>query len=609
MRYDRYGFFLYICKRNLTINSGSEMKKIIAISILFIGIAVQLVANDEIFKAMHDEINRSMNALQLEGLKKPYYIEYTLKTDGNGSISSVLGETVASNNSTSAMLTVRVRVGSYRFDNTNFFDIGLNFFGSRDDEEIFINRTIPVELDYVALRRELWLATDAAYKQSAEIFSKKEASLKNKIRKDTTWDFTQIDKPVSSIDTAPVPKFDIAKYEQLANDVSKIFANFPAINSSAVSVEYLPETTYYMNSEGVQYVRNSSLTGIEITAFAQAEDGMPVSNYYSAYSNDPNDLPSKDSIIKSAKSIAAVINNSLQVGSIDESYSGPVLITGQAACEVLAQTFVPNLIAQRELASDVGFSMGDRNMAFQSKIGGRVLPEFMSVEDLPSLKEFDKTKLAGSYQIDDEGVLPQDIVLVNNGFLKTLLSDRVPTKRIKQSNGHKRDGAPMYSNVRITADKKYQMSDSDLKKYLIKLCKDRELPYGIIIRKIANQNIMQTTLYQISGGLFDFPRGEGVMLPIEAYKVYPNGKEELVRGVQLAGFSAQTFKDIIKTGDNYYVHNILAPSVVASFVTGGSPFIPASIISCDLLFEDAELRKIDKDYKRPPILSNPIGLK
>lgn len=593
-------------------NLNSFIKTIIIAVIAVLSISFSLSANNEIFKAMQDEMTRSMKELKLETLQKPYFIEYSITVNRNNSVAGTLGEITSVDNKTSAFLNVTVRVGTYKFDQKNFFDPGLSFFGSSDEEEDYVRRRIPIELDYKTLRRELWLATDAAYKEAAELYSKKEAALKNQIQKDTTWDFAK-QKPVKFSDTSKLPDFDVDYAKNLIKESTKILLDFKNINISTANYYYEPKTIYYLNSEGTQYTKNESVAGFEISAFSQANDGMPLYNFYIALGNYPADLPNKDSLIKATREMAILLDNLLKAPSVDDSYSGPILFSDQAVCETFAQSFIPCLTAQREAVQGDGFrfSGNESSKAFQTKIGGRVLPEFLSVEDLPNLTNFNKIKLVGSYKIDDEGVLPEDVVLIKDGYLKTLLSDRKPIKRIPESNGHNRSSTPMVSNVKIEADKKYQSNEKDLKNQLIKLCKQRDLPFGIIVKKVANTHIVSTTIYRMTKGGIEYPRSDGGKLqPIEVYKIYTDGREELVRGGQLAGMSTAAFKDIIKTGNSFYVHNMmLIPpfSMSSGFLIS---YMPVSIIAPNnLLFEDAELQVIDKNFKKPPYLSNPVGLK
>jgi predicted Zn-dependent protease len=561
---------------------------------------------DMILDAMDAEIQRSMRDLKVGDLARPYHIEYLLKIRRSASVHAVLGTVEDVDSGITATLTVRVRVGGPRFDNTNFFDVSLGFFGSSDDEEGFKNRRIPFEISSDVLRRELWLATDACFKQAVEIYAKKESALKNRTRTDTTWDFAYF--PGASVTSTPaLPEPNVPSMVSLVERLSAVFRSYPSISSSRVGMEVVPEEVYYVNSEGRRLVKHESFTGVEIIATTQAPDGMPLAQTYAAYGSAPKDLPSADSLIRAAEATAKRLAAQVQAPTI-EAYSGPVLFLDQAAAGIVGQFFAPNLVAQRPPLSEGGFSTNDRSMAFQNKIGARVLPEFLSVDAVPSRARDNGRPVAGHFVLDDEGMPAEDLTLVDKGYLRTLLSSRVPTKRVKGSNGHMRGGGAMFGVLDIRCvDKKRMLSDADLKKRLLKLVKDRDLPYGIIVRTTMDQNLLFTGVFRQLGADLPITPGEGKIGLLEAYRVYPDGREELIRGVEAAGIAPATFKDILAVSTSTTVHNFLAPSVVPAFITGGSSYLIASIITPDLLFEDCEVRPLEGDMPKPPSMTNPIA--
>lgn len=560
-----------------------------------------------IIRALDDEMRRNMMELKLGDLERPYHMEYTLTLRRRVGCHAILGNVEDIDSGTTATVNVKIRVGGPRFDNTNFFDVGLGFFGSSDDEESFRNRSIPFEMNYENLRRELWLATDACYKQSVELYAKKQAAIKNRTRTDTTWDFFYMaPEELTDLDNGQLTA-SVGDARRLCVEASGIFKNYPDIQSSRVGFEFVPEEVYYVNSEGRRAHKFDVFCGMEMIAASQASDGMPVAETYAAYAIRPGDLPAKDSLLRAAETMARKLTSIVKAPTI-EAYSGPVIFEGQAAGEIMAQIFAPNLVAQRSPLSDGGFSTNDRYQAFQNKIGGRVLPEFMSARAVPSQKTIGGQPVAGHYMIDDEGMRAMDVALVDKGYLKTLLSSRVPTKRIRITNGHQRGGAAMVSVIEfMNNDNKRALDDKGLKTRLLKLVKDRELPYGIIVRKALNQNLLFTGIFPMMGTDFPIPQGESKMGIVEAYRLYPDGREELIRGTEAAGLSASIFKDIIATGRATRVHNLLAPAVNPAFLTGGSSYTIATMATPDLLFEDIEIKPIEGDFPKPPILPNPLA--
>jgi hypothetical protein len=564
-------------------------------------------SHETILRALRDEAQRSMRDVRLPGVPAPYYVEYSVVDRTEYHIRAQFGTLAEAQQRSDRSLNSSVRVGTPKVDNTNFFDVGLGFFGSSDDEESFRNRRVALDADYNALRRELWLATDAAFKQSAEIFAKKNAALQNRAEQDSLPDFVVL-PPERRIDTSSAPVFSMAEWQRIVTEVSAIAKQFPALQNSAVNIEYIPERRYFVSSEGREYVKLSISCGIEIIASTQAGDGMPLANTYSVYAKSPAQLPSLDSLKKVMTELCTTLTLLTKAPKLD-AYSGPVLFEGQAAGELFAQGFLPYLPTQRPMLAERGMPDNQRNTAFQNKIGGRVLPEFMSVTAKPTVEEFvngtQHVSLFGSYKIDDDGIPAESPTIVDKGYLRTLLSSRIPHKRIKKSNGHQRGGAPMFGVIDISAERTKQFSSAELKKRLLKLCKDRELPFGIIVRKAINPNILYTTLFGLTGGDFPVMRGEGTMSLIEVYKVYADGKEELIRGAEAAGIVPQTFKDILALSKQKTAYNFYALSVTPSFFTGGAQFLSASIITPDVMIEDMEIRSLDGNFSKPPIAGHP----
>ena len=579
--------------------------------ILFSSLALlspTLVAKEEIMSAMRDEMTRSMNDLHIQDLKKPYFIEYTVRFNSNYQITSVFGmrldEQIVIPN---AIVNVNVRVGDYKFDNSNFVDVTSMFTTTDDDDESFEMRRVPIDLDYNILRRELWLATDNAYKDAAEEYAKKEATMKGVTRKDTTWDFSKV-IPIKTLDTFSLPEFDNAKFESIANSASEVFLNYPEFTTGRVIIQYRPNIVYYMNSEGSEYIKNYSFMRIIAFAVAQTKEGEYVYDYYSLVCNSPADFPTKDSILQAAKQVSENVNNLLKAKTIEKNYAGPILFTEQAACELISSVLAPNFAAQKMVSSSMNIFDNRGGNEFQTKIGLRVLSKFITVEDLPSLKEFNKIKLVGSYNIDDESVKPSDVVLVEKGILKTLLSSRSPTEAVQNSNGRKRESSVNISNLKISAtDKQKQLSEANLKKELIKLCKEMGLPFGILVKNIVDRNIYNDYISDfVSVSVNDFASyfnrqigGRGnVKNAVRAYKVYLDGKEELIRDAELIQLSVRAFREVLNVGDRPYVYNTL---IQIRYVN----LLAASIISPSLLFEEGELSMPTKSTKKPSMLAKP----
>ncbi|MCX7930108.1 MAG: metallopeptidase TldD-related protein [Chlorobi bacterium] len=586
------------------------MRQILAFVVFAIGTSVW-AANmppwvGDVQRAFRDELRRSVDSLSIPSLKRPYYIEYTLRYRWTTRAKASFGGLLDSARAESARLTVGIRVGSPERDNTNFFDAALLFFGGDDREENYRNRLVPYQLDYRVVRRNLWLATDAAFKAAVEQYAKKEAALKNRVQQDTTPDFVLL-PPVTLADTTdPIPEVNLQHVAEQIQRVSAIARHYPAIQNATVTFEHLPELVIYANSEGRTFVKLYRQAGIEIIATAQSPDGMPLAQTYAAYSRTLDELPAWDSLERAMHHVAQRLSTQVAAVPMSEAYSGPVLFCRQAAAELFAQVFAPNLVAQRTWLTERGVQEQERYTALQNKIGARVTAEFLSVESTPTLAFIGKTAAAGAYHIDDEGVEPTPLTLVRGGYLENLLSSRVPTRRVRSSNGRMRGGGAMYDVLQVRCnDRRRAVGERELIARMIEILDRRGLQYGYIVSEVLDQNLLYTAVYSQTNGTF--PVGSEDQIPaLEVERLWRNGKRERVRGVFIAPGGYRVFRDVIAVGKSTYVHNLLAPSVISPYRTGGAQYVIATVASPDILVEDVELRPVEGGYPTPPLIASPL---
>jgi len=82
--------------------------------------------------------------------------------------------------------------------------------------------------------------------------------------------------------------------------------------------------------------------------------------------------------------------------------------------------------------------------------------------------------------------------------------------------------------------------------------------------------------------------------PLLMFKVFPDGREELVRGAEMARIDLKTFKRIVAAGNRPFVLN-------SAGAAGYTIAVPA------ILFEEIDLATIDRDFDKPPILPSPLA--
>ena len=578
----------------------------------FLFTAPLLAADDVVARAMHDELERSMQKLQLENLQKPYFIAYRIVESETCTVSASFGALVINyctpptEDRHGRQLGVEVRVGDYTRDNTNFYAFRMQASGV---VRTISGAQIPMDDNYDEIRRELWLATDSAYKEALDVYAKKKAALENRTR---TGDAPDFSKETALKDTQDAPKLNW-KPEQIVNDVkalSAIFRSTPGIADSEVKFTGSNSFVRYENSEGTTFTRRESLATYQASANTQAVDGMPLSDCEVVHSRTTTGIPSKEEMANRVKSLAARLEK-LRAASTIDRYTGPVLFEGQAAGELVAQALgngiygLPRLVVDDSRFESVFAS--DRG-SFADKVGGKVLPESFSLIDDATLRTFAGKLLLGGYNVDEDGVKARANVLVEKGVMKQLLRSRALIPNTTASTASRRAGTGASpSNLILNTDK--PVSAEQIRTELINLVKARGKEYGIIVRRVANWSLAASLnrgrMVIITSSGADAVEIEPI---IEAYKIFPDGREELVRNLKVTGLTLASFKDITAATDANVVYSApfrakrMAPSRGMPFVMGQ---LLVSVVTPSLLFDDMTLQKPTGEVPNLPFTKHP----
>jgi TldD protein len=234
-----------------------------------------------------------------------------------------------------------------------------------------------------------------------------------------------------------------------------------------------------------------------------------------------------------------------------------------------------------------------------------VLPESFDVTDDPTRTEWNGRPLFGSYQVDLEAVRPKPLKLVEKGMLKGYLLTRQPVRGFEGSNGRARlpggfGGIATISNLFVTSNETGPVAG--LKQKLIELCKTRSKPYGILVRKMDFPSTgSMGEMRSLAGG----QQGRPVSLPLLVYRVYPDGREELVRGMRFRNFNARSLKDILAAGDDANVLEYMENGAPFALIGAGATTTEASVIAPSILIDDLELHPIEGELPRLPLVSPP----
>lgn len=576
--------------------------------------------NDQTLRAMRDEMARAKTRLELkipgtDTPVRPYYVEYRLLDLDFREISGEFGALLNSNHARSRFMDVEARVGSYKLDSSNFI--------SDDGFRGFIGSTgsVGIDRDYDSLRQDLWIATDQAFKEAVETYSRKQAYLSSLARQSDINDFSKTE-PVHQIEPLVMADWSNRDWEKEVRETSGALRAFPQIYEGRVTYYLVFATEYLVTSEGTEIRTNRSFAAIESGMNALADDGMPINDFYATYAVRPVDLPAPDAVRKSLNVTGSELM-ALRSAPAAQDYTGPVLFEARAAAPLLAQILGPAVNGARPPVSftpvmeQLLSGLGGKS-DWITRIGARVLPASVTVVDDPGAKEFHGTPLLGAYAVDDEGVRAQKITLVENGTLKNELMSRRPGPDFDQSNGHGRaaflsDARPTVSNVFFTS--KETMSPADLKKKFLDSCREQKLAYCLVVREMDNPTIsllhqddFQALLASYGGGA-----GTGDRLPLVVYRVYPeDGREEIIRGARVIGLNSRAIRNIAGIGNDDFVYNYMQSQINGFAGTALGAFgsaqngLPASIVAPSLLFEEVEVRGARGEPKRLPLIPAPV---
>jgi TldD protein len=465
-----------------------------------------------------------------------------------------------------------------------------------------------VDDNYPVLRRAFWLATDRAYKTAVEAIARKRSALKNITQNETLPDFWKA-PPVEIIAPARASP-DLSKWSDTVRKLSTIFTKYPDVLASSVTFDASNSTFRMRNSEGTNIRMPDSLFLLQVGASGKAADGTNLRDSVVVPRLDANAVPPLSELEAAVQQVAENVKNLTQ-SPVAEAYSGPVLIEKMAAAQIMAELLAPNVVLSRRPVGEPGRPVPFVGSEFEGRIGSKVLPEFLDVIDDPTQSSWDATALLGHYKVDEEGVLPQPVTLIEKGRMKGFLLTRQPVKGFTESNGRARMPGPYgaraasISNLFVRSSE--SVSSDALRAKLIEMIQARSKPYGIIIRKMdypssaSGEEIRRLLTTASQSG-----SARPVSSPILAYRVYPDGKEELVRGLRFRNLTARSLRDILAVSDESYALHFLYNLAPMSLIGAGGYVAPSSVIAPSLLFEDLELERSQDDTPKPSVVPPPV---
>ncbi len=405
---------------------------------------------DAVLKAMLAELKRSQEKLQLGQMQRPYYIDYQVTEIQDNILDATLGALRTDQVNTGRLVRVVVRIGDYKQD---------SYFG----EGMGALETMPSDNNEMALRRQLWLATDKAYKSALSGLTEKQAALKSMETENDLADFSE-EKPAQSVRDLAKLDVDLDKWKQTLRTTSDLFRGDPSLEMSSAMLNFRVLNRYFVNTEGTVTRNGRAIYTVFFPALTRRMTACTLSVATAGSCLNRDELPKPEEIEKEAKQLIGTFNGLKKAPLVEDDYRGPVLFSADAATSLFERLIVPNILGVRP---DLG-NPARTNGEFASYYKGRVLPETFTVVDDPKAKEFDHQTLAGTYDVDDEGVEAQKVTVIDKGVLTNFLLGREPIRDFPHSNGHGRTalaGAPrpQISNLIFKAADSIPFEDTEEK--------------------------------------------------------------------------------------------------------------------------------------------------
>jgi len=514
---------------------------------------------DGLLEALLTELDRSKAQLKMDQVQPPYFIEYRVNEVEDFSAEAAFGALRENQHLHYRVLRVVVRIGDYKQDS----------FYARGQGEATI---LPLDNDPIALRHQIWLATDDAYKAAGQALAEKQAALKQfSADANPIDDFAKAPQLIAVEPTVSL-RIDNAAWEKTLEDVSGLYKQYPEVQSVTASAHFSAVNEYLVNSEGTVTRSGKTTYFVQLNGSTQAADGMRLSRTPAYMVARVEELPARDALMADTKKMLDTIVALRQAPIVEEEYRGPVLFAADAANDIVASLIGQNVVGHKPQLGKPNRTTG----AFATSYKARVLPNFLSLVDDPTMKDFQGKSVVGGYGVDSEGVKAQAVHVIENGMLANYLVGRQPLRDFPASNGHGRAAAgsgPGPSLGVLLLKSSEAQSPEDLKKKVIQMVTDQGGTYGYRVDTLGPGNS-----------------------PRLLYRVYAkDGREELVRGAVFSELDTRALRaNVIAAGNDPLVSNRL----------GG---VPITVISPSLLFDELEVKRADTskdklpDYPPPPI--------
>ncbi|MCL1973622.1 MAG: metallopeptidase TldD-related protein, partial [Bacteroidetes bacterium] len=433
---------------------------------------------------------------------------------------------------------------------------------------------VTVEEDAAQIKAAFWSNSDIAYKFALEAYNSKKSNIKNANLSEQEKELPEFIPMQTKEVMVPFENIDMRKklYEEMAVGLSAQFGKDRSILLSNVEVGGIETVYYRITSEGVKTMQAVKYVDITLKAKVRLPSGQVVSlEKYRAYP-DWEALPDRNELLAEVNRFFEHLLAVKNAEKFPEYYLGPVLFEDEAVVKIFSDNLISpsGLLASRKpiqvittVARAENLSEISRAKPLEERLGKKVIDSRLSVYNRTDMATFNGKHLLGPYTIDAQGVIPKpEWQLIENGILKSLLTQNVPTVQCKESTGSYRFGtrsrmvAQELAPGALLIEAPKGDPKAELKAALMAAAKEEGLDYGYIVRKYGEG--ADQLLYRVS---------------------VADGSETMVINCELAPVPLAKLKRVLGVSNEQYAQNIIYKNA-----------IPCAIICpSGLLLEDIEI--------------------
>ena len=525
---------------------------------------------------MGGELMRNFSVLKKQ--QPPiYYLAYTYQTQQTGQIQASF-DGLKIQQKEENFGDVLARAGSLSLDNTHALK------GERETFDLAQTSQIPFPSleNPTAFKRTWWGLTEEAAKDAQKKYSHVLSHSRTMTRtKDTSDDFVFPPKE-TFCQTQDFEPIHLEPIKELLSQAAKLAQGKKYILDYAVTFSYVNGHRYFADSRGTRLKIPYARMRLTYYLINRTQDGMELERFKDYNLSSAEELPSLEQLSADMEQSMSELEQLSQAPE-GEPFTAPTILKGKAAAVFVHEVLGHRLEGHRQKNESEG-------QTFTGKVGRQVISPMLTIVDDPTLATFQGHSLRGHYLYDEEGVKSRPVTLIENGVLKNFLMPSSPVQGFPVSNGHGRKEAGKRAVARMgvmRTTSSQTVAYEELEKMLLAEIKKQGKPYGFIVEDL--------------GGGFTFT---GKSMPQSfkletklVWRVYPDGRKEMVRGLDIVGTPLVSFNRVLAVGND--------DTIFDGSCGAESGWVPQTNIAPSLLLEALETERTQTSPWKPPLLPSP----